>query len=125
MAKAKNPATEKIAESTVRDAKDRIERGEWADCWICASHFVVSARRCGTATGASADFVKVSTATLRGGLECASSVVVPKATAMLSPSQIEAYRRMSPAERWREVEALMTLAWRSLKQLPPRNCLDV
>lgn len=26
---------------------------------------------------------------------------------------------MSQAERWREVEALMTLAWRTLKQLPP------
>lgn len=37
---------------------------------------------------------------------------------MLSPERIEAYRKMSPEERWREVEALMTLAWRMLKQLP-------
>lgn len=37
---------------------------------------------------------------------------------MLSKAQIEAYRTMSQAERWREVEALMTLAWRSLQQLP-------
>lgn len=37
---------------------------------------------------------------------------------MLSQERIEAYRRMSPEERWREVEQLMTLAWRSLLQLP-------
>jgi len=36
---------------------------------------------------------------------------------MLSKSRIEAYRRMSPEERWREVEELMTLAWRSLTEL--------
>lgn len=37
---------------------------------------------------------------------------------MLSPERIEAYRRMTPAERWREVEALMTFAWRDLKRRP-------
>jgi hypothetical protein len=37
---------------------------------------------------------------------------------MLSPSQLDAYRKMSQAERWREVESLMTFAWRALKQLP-------
>ena len=37
---------------------------------------------------------------------------------MLSDGQIEAYRAMSFEERWREVEALSTLAWRMLKQLP-------
>jgi hypothetical protein len=40
---------------------------------------------------------------------------------MLSREQIEAYRRMSQEERWREVEALMTLAWESLKALPPEE----
>ncbi len=37
---------------------------------------------------------------------------------MLSEARIEAYRRMTPEERWREVEELMTLAWRSLLELP-------
>lgn len=37
---------------------------------------------------------------------------------MLSEDKLEAYRRMTPEERWREVEALMTFAWRSLKSLP-------
>ena len=37
---------------------------------------------------------------------------------MLSPDRIQHYRRMSPAERWREVEELMTLAWRTLAALP-------
>ena len=37
---------------------------------------------------------------------------------MLSDAQIQAYREMSQEERWREVEALMTLAWRMLKELP-------
>jgi hypothetical protein len=37
---------------------------------------------------------------------------------MLDEARLEAYRKMSPAERWREVEALMTFAWRTLKQLP-------
>lgn len=37
---------------------------------------------------------------------------------MLSAEKIQAYRRMTQEERWREVEALMTLAWDSLKQLP-------
>ena len=38
--------------------------------------------------------------------------------AMLSPERIQAYRSMSPEERWREVEELMTLAWRTLRALP-------
>ena len=37
---------------------------------------------------------------------------------MLSDEKIEAYRRMTPEERWREVEELMTLAWRMLLELP-------
>jgi hypothetical protein len=38
--------------------------------------------------------------------------------AMLSEAKIEAYRRMTPEERWREVDELMTLAWRALLELP-------
>ncbi len=37
---------------------------------------------------------------------------------MLSEEKIRAYRLMSPEERWREVEELMTFAWRSLLALP-------
>lgn len=37
---------------------------------------------------------------------------------MLSTDKLEAYRAMTPEERWREVEELMTFAWRFLKQLP-------
>ena len=37
---------------------------------------------------------------------------------MLSLQKIEMYRRMTPQERWKEVEELMTLAWRSLLELP-------
>lgn len=37
---------------------------------------------------------------------------------MLSERKIEEYRRMTPEQRWREVEELMTLAWRSLRELP-------
>ena len=37
---------------------------------------------------------------------------------MLSQRKLEAYRKMTPEERWREVEELMTLAWRSLLELP-------
>ena len=37
---------------------------------------------------------------------------------MLSQEKIQAYRRMCVEERWREVEELMTLAWRTLKELP-------
>ena len=37
---------------------------------------------------------------------------------MTGESGIEAYRRMTPEERWRHVEELMTLAWRALQQLP-------
>lgn len=37
---------------------------------------------------------------------------------MLSEAQIEAYRRMTVEERWREVEELMSFAWRFLKELP-------
>ncbi len=37
---------------------------------------------------------------------------------MLSKERIERYRRMTPEERWREVEELMTIAWHSLLELP-------
>lgn len=37
---------------------------------------------------------------------------------MLSPSQIEAYRRMTPEERWKIVEELSASAWEALLELP-------
>ena len=37
---------------------------------------------------------------------------------MLSEEQLALYRRMSIEERWRITEELMTLAWRSLLELP-------
>ncbi|MBL9000830.1 MAG: hypothetical protein JNK25_06805 [Phycisphaerae bacterium] len=37
---------------------------------------------------------------------------------MQDHARIEAYRKMPQEERWREVQALMTYAWRFLKQLP-------
>lgn len=37
---------------------------------------------------------------------------------MLSEQKLAAYRRMTPEERWREVEELMTLAWRTLLEMP-------
>lgn len=37
---------------------------------------------------------------------------------MLSEAKLEAYRRMTPEERWREVEELMQLAWQDLLALP-------
>ncbi|MBI1851425.1 MAG: hypothetical protein HYR85_13880 [Planctomycetes bacterium] len=37
---------------------------------------------------------------------------------MLSDEKIEAYRRMTPARRWKETEELMTWAWRALLALP-------
>ncbi len=37
---------------------------------------------------------------------------------MLSESQIEAYRRMTPEERWRIVEELSSSAWEALLELP-------
>ena len=37
---------------------------------------------------------------------------------MLSDAKIAAYRRMTPEERWREVEELMTLAWQDLLARP-------
>ena len=40
---------------------------------------------------------------------------------MLGKDRIAAYRSMSQEERWREVEQLMTLAWRSLQELPPEE----
>ena len=40
---------------------------------------------------------------------------------MLSEAKVAAYRRMTPEERWREVEELMTLAWRALQELPDRE----
>jgi hypothetical protein len=42
---------------------------------------------------------------------------------MLSDAKLEAYRRMTPEERWVEVEELMTLAWRSLLELPEEERL--
>ena len=47
----------------------------------------------------------------------------PSMAFMLSDAKIEAYRRMSIEERWREVEELMTLAWRSLLELPEEERL--
>lgn len=54
-----------------------------------------------------------------GGPGCAA----PRAglwydTRMLSEATIRAYRSMSIEERWQEVEELMTLAWRTLQELP-------
>ena len=40
---------------------------------------------------------------------------------MLSDAKIQAYRDMTPEERWREVEELMTLAWRDLLARPPEE----
>ena len=37
---------------------------------------------------------------------------------MLSDAKIAAYRRMTPEERWKGVEELMTLAWRELLARP-------
>lgn len=37
---------------------------------------------------------------------------------MLSEAKIAAYRLMTPEQRWREVEELMTIAWRTLQALP-------
>ena len=37
---------------------------------------------------------------------------------MLSKERLEAYRRMTPEERWRETSALMVYAWEALLQLP-------
>ena len=37
---------------------------------------------------------------------------------MLSKARLERYRRMTPAERWRETSALMEYAWQALMQLP-------
>ncbi len=37
---------------------------------------------------------------------------------MLDEKRIEHYRRMTPEDRWRETEELMTLAWRSLLEMP-------
>ena len=43
---------------------------------------------------------------------------LPISSPLLSPEQIQRYRDMPREERWREVEALMTFAWRQLQQLP-------
>jgi len=40
---------------------------------------------------------------------------------MLDEKQIERYRNMTQADRWREVEALMDFAWSMLKDLPPEE----
>jgi hypothetical protein len=37
---------------------------------------------------------------------------------MMSREKIERYRRMTSAERWKETEALMVLAWEALRKLP-------
>ena len=37
---------------------------------------------------------------------------------MLSAERLARYRDMTPSERWREVEMLMSLAWRTLQALP-------
>ncbi len=38
---------------------------------------------------------------------------------MTSREQIEAFRRMSPAERWKLQVELMDAAWTALQRLPP------
>lgn len=40
---------------------------------------------------------------------------------MQSREQIEAYRRMTPQERWRITAQLMEFAWRSLLALEPEE----
>jgi hypothetical protein len=37
---------------------------------------------------------------------------------MRSKEQLEAWRRMEPAERWKITEQLMEFAWRELLELP-------
>ncbi|MBI3267805.1 MAG: hypothetical protein HYZ53_02190 [Planctomycetes bacterium] len=37
---------------------------------------------------------------------------------MLSEVKLNAYRRMTPEQRWREVEELMQIAWQDLLALP-------
>ena len=37
---------------------------------------------------------------------------------MLSEEKIKKYRAMSPEERWKEVEELMTFAWHTLREMP-------
>lgn len=37
---------------------------------------------------------------------------------MLSTERLERYRRMTPEQRWAEVELLMDDAWRALQALP-------
>jgi hypothetical protein len=37
---------------------------------------------------------------------------------MLSKEQLEAWRRMAPAERWKITEQLMEFAWKELLELP-------
>jgi hypothetical protein len=38
---------------------------------------------------------------------------------VLSPAQVEAFRRMTPEERWKITSQLMEFAWRSLLALDP------
>ena len=40
---------------------------------------------------------------------------------MRSREQIEAFRHMSPEERWEITSELMELAWRDLLRLPPEE----
>ena len=39
----------------------------------------------------------------------------------MSAEKIDAYRRMTPEQRWREVEELTTMAWRDLLARPPEE----
>lgn len=40
---------------------------------------------------------------------------------MMSPAQIESFRRMTPEERWKITSQLMEFAWRSLLALDPEE----
>jgi hypothetical protein len=40
---------------------------------------------------------------------------------VLSPEQIEVFRRMTPEERWKITSQLMEFAWRSLLALDPEE----
>ena len=40
---------------------------------------------------------------------------------MLSKERLEAYRRMTPAEKWAETLALLDYGWEMLMRLPPEE----
>lgn len=40
---------------------------------------------------------------------------------MLSKERLEAYRRMTPAERWAETLRLLEFGWEMLQRLPPEE----